>query len=124
MYLLFAFVTLRAHVFVSVIDTQRALRFANDGRACHPSTRWVLPLMEVRMAEDKFLTAEEVSQRYRGEVSVGTLRNWCAQRIGPPFIKIGKSVLYPVQGLDDWDRRNLVICRASRRLTVVEGEQQ
>lgn len=67
---------------------------------------------------DKFLTTEEVSERYRGEISVGTLRNWRAQRIGPPFIKIGKSVLYPVQTLDEWDKKNLVLCRASRKLDV------
>lgn len=72
------------------------------------------------MAETRFLTAEEVSERYRGEVSVGTLRNWRAQRVGPPFMKIGKSVLYPLQGLEEWDRKNLVTCRASRKLRVAE----
>ncbi len=76
------------------------------------------------MAETRFLTAEEVSERYRGEVSVGTLRNWRAQRVGPPFIKIGKSVLYPVQALDEWDRNNLVICRASRKLSVADDAGQ
>ncbi len=67
------------------------------------------------MAEEKFLTTEEVSERYRGQISVGTLRNWRAQRVGPPYIKIGKSVLYPVPGLEDWDKKNLVICRASHK---------
>ena len=78
--------------------------------------------MEVYVPENKFLTTEEVSERYRGEISVGTLRNWRAQRVGPPFIKVGKSVLYPVQSLDDWDRKNLMICRASHKLTVVDNE--
>jgi hypothetical protein len=50
---------------------------------------------ETAMAENRFLTAEEVSERYRGEITVGTLRNWRAMRIGPPFAKIGKAVLYP-----------------------------
>ena len=63
-------------------------------------------VMEVYVAENKFLTTEEVSERYRGEISVGTLRNWRAQRVGPPFIKVGKSALYPVQTLDEWDRKN------------------
>ena len=57
-----------------------------------------------------YLTAEEVSERYRGEITVGTLRNWRALRIGPTFIKIGKAVLYPVDELDAWDRQNLVKC--------------
>jgi hypothetical protein len=66
------------------------------------------------MAESQFLTAEEVSARYRGEVSVGTLRNWRAARIGPSFVKVGKSVLYPATELDAWDRGNIVECRSFR----------
>ncbi len=62
------------------------------------------------MADKKYLTAEEVSERYRGEITVGTLRNWRAMRIGPPYIKIGKAVLYPVEALDVWDKENLVNC--------------
>jgi hypothetical protein len=61
----------------------------------------------------KFLTPEEVSERYRGEVSVGTLRNWRAMRIGPAFVKIGKAVLYPIEQLDAWDQKNMVMCRDS-----------
>jgi hypothetical protein len=67
-----------------------------------------------RITEEKYLTAEEVSQRYRGEISVGTLRNWRAMRIGPTLAKIGKAVLYPVAELDEWDRKNMVICRGSK----------
>lgn len=69
------------------------------------------------MEQRRFLTADEVAERYRGEISVGTLRNWRAMRIGPAFVKIGKAVLYPVDELDAWDEKNLVSCRASRRLT-------
>jgi len=75
------------------------------------------------MAETKFLTAEEVSERYRGGITVGTLRNWRAMRIGPPFVKIGKAVLYPIRELDAWDQKNIVSCRASRRLTTDEQEE-
>jgi hypothetical protein len=65
------------------------------------------------MQEETFLTAEEVSKRYRGEISVGTLRNWRAMRVGPAFVKMGKAVLYPVDQLEAWDQKNLVTCRAS-----------
>ncbi len=68
------------------------------------------------MSESKFLTPEEVAERYRGGVSVGTLRNWRAMRIGPTFLKIGKAILYPVSELDAWDENNRVTCRASRRV--------
>ena len=73
--------------------------------------------------KEKFLTAQEVSERYRGEITVGTLRNWRALRIGPTFIKIGKAVLYPVDELDAWDKKNKVICRASKSISVDERER-
>ena len=74
------------------------------------------------MADNKFLTAEEVSECYRGEITVGTLRNWRAMRIGPAFVKIGKAVLYPVRELDAWDQKNLVICDGSRSGCMDERE--
>jgi hypothetical protein len=70
------------------------------------------------MTDSKYLTPEEVSERYRGGVSAGTLRNWRAMKIGPPFVKIGKAVLYPTNELDAWDQKNMVPCRASKRLVV------
>ena len=39
-------------------------------------------------------------------------------RIGPPFVKIGKAVLYPISELDAWDQKNMVSCRASKRLDM------
>ena len=75
------------------------------------------------MSDRKFLTAEEVAERYRGEVSVGTLRNWRSARIGPAFVKIGKAILYPVEELDAWDHKNLVSCRASRTLPMTAEER-
>ena len=74
------------------------------------------------MTERTFLTADEVSERYRGEISVGTLRNWRSMRVGPAFVKIGKAILYPIDQLDAWDEKNLVACRASRRLTLIEQD--
>lgn len=63
------------------------------------------------MDNRKFLTAEEVSERYRGSISLGTLRNWRAKRIGPAYVKLGKAVLYPIEELDSWDQKNIVACR-------------
>ena len=70
------------------------------------------------MDDRKYLTVEEVSERYRNSISVGTLRNWRAMRIGPAYIKIGKAVLYPIEELQAWDQKNMVMCRASNRLTT------
>jgi len=66
------------------------------------------------MSETKYLTPEEVAERYRGEISTGTLRNWRSMRVGPSFVKVGKGVLYPVGELDAWDRKNVVACRPTR----------
>jgi hypothetical protein len=74
------------------------------------------------MADGRFLTPEEVSERYRGGISVGTLRNWRAMRIGPTFVKIGKAVLYPALEVDAWDQKNMVTCRASRHLSMDDSE--
>ncbi|SMF56289.1 hypothetical protein SAMN02982989_0152 [Xaviernesmea oryzae] len=57
------------------------------------------------MTHSKFLTPDEVAERYRGGLSVGTLGNWRAMRIGPSFVKVGKAVLYPVEELDAWDEK-------------------
>ena len=66
------------------------------------------------MPDGRYLTPEEVSDRYRGLVTTGTLENWRALRIGPPFMKVGKAVLYPADELDSWDRLNMVACRPSK----------
>jgi hypothetical protein len=72
----------------------------------------------------KFLTPEEVTERYRGTISVGTLRNWRSMRIGPAFVKLGKSVLYPTSELEVWDQKNIVTCRAAKRLAARERDQR
>ncbi len=71
----------------------------------------------------KFLTAEEVSERYRRQISIGTLRNWRAMRIGPAYIKIGKAVLYPIEELEAWDRKNTVPCYSSNGPNVKTGDK-
>jgi len=37
-------------------------------------------------------------------------------RVGPTFIKIGKAILYPVDELDNWDKKNTVVCRSPHSL--------
>ena len=65
---------------------------------------------------------EEVYERYRGMISLGTLRNWRMMKIGPSFLKLGRAVLYPLSELEAWDRKNLVICRAAKVLAAKERE--
>ncbi|MEO4001794.1 helix-turn-helix domain-containing protein [Mesorhizobium sp. CAU 1732] len=75
------------------------------------------------MADSKYLTTDEVVERYRGGISAGTLRNWRAMRLGPSFVKVGKAVLYPVDELDAWDEKNRVQCSASKQLTEHMGDR-
>ncbi len=74
------------------------------------------------MTNGKFLTPDEVTDRYRGGVSIGTLRNWRAMRIGPTYLKIGKSVLYPIEELEAWDKTNTVICREPTGPTTLSDD--
>jgi hypothetical protein len=75
----------------------------------------------IDISDPMFLTPSEVVERYRGQIGEGTLRNWRSMRIGPSFIKIGKAVLYPLEEIDRWNRRNLVVCRPSRSLPLEKG---
>lgn len=63
----------------------------------------------------RYLTQDEVAERYRGMISVRTLSNWRSLKIGPRYTKIGKTVLYEESELDEWDERNTVKCAASVR---------
>jgi hypothetical protein len=72
------------------------------------------------MSDPMFLTLNEVIERYRGQISEGTLRNWRSIRLGPSFLKLGKAVHYPLDELDRWDRRNLIVCRSFRPRTMDE----
>jgi hypothetical protein len=51
----------------------------------------------------------KLSSAIAGRSAREPLRDWRSMRIGPSFIKIGKAILYPLEELDRWDRRNLVV---------------
>lgn len=63
----------------------------------------------------RYLTQDEVAERYRGTISVRTLANWRSLRIGPKFLKCGKTVLYSETELDKWDERNTINCAVTVR---------
>jgi hypothetical protein len=72
---------------------------------------------------EQFLTVQEMATRYRELICVGTLSNWRAKRIGPPFLKIGRAILYPLADLQAWERENLVSSRGSKRIMQRELER-
>jgi hypothetical protein len=75
------------------------------------------------MNSPKYLTIEEVAERYRGVVSVGILRNWRATRVDPAFVKIDKAILYPEIEHSAWEKRNMVTCRAPGKRPVIGPDQ-
>jgi hypothetical protein len=67
------------------------------------------------------LNLEEVVERFRGQVSEETRRNWRSMRIGPSFIKIGEAILYPLEQLDSLGSRKPVVCPPSGLLPSEEA---
>lgn len=58
--------------------------------------------------EKKFLTPQELSERWGGRINVRTMANWRSQGCGPPFCKIGGAVLYDRDKVEQWEMRNTV----------------
>lgn len=54
----------------------------------------------------KFLTPEELSDRWRGTVKLATLQTWRSRQQGPKFVKAGGRVLYPISAIQEYEKRN------------------
>jgi hypothetical protein len=62
--------------------------------------------MNASTAEDPvYLTTSEVIERFRGMISDKTLANWRTRGEGPPFMKAGGRVLYPLAALIEWENK-------------------
>jgi hypothetical protein len=66
--------------------------------------------------------AKEVSDRCRGGISVGTLRNRRTTRVDSDSVRIESKILYPAAALDAWDEKNTVHFSTSTRLYMNEGD--
>ena len=53
----------------------------------------------------KYLTTEEVAQRFRTQAS--TVRYWRHTKRGPQGVRVGKRVLYPESEVARWEREQL-----------------
>lgn len=54
------------------------------------------------MGERAYLTSKELADRWR--LSDQTLANWRYAGKGPPFIRVGARVLYPVEGIHAYEK--------------------
>lgn len=52
-----------------------------------------------------YLSPADVCRRYGDTISVKTLGNWRVRGGGPPFAKVSGNVLYPLAGLQEWERK-------------------
>lgn len=52
----------------------------------------------------EFLTPPELAQRWN--LHLVTLATWRSQKRGPAFVKIGTRVLYPLDKVVEYERRN------------------
>ncbi len=69
------------------------------------------------MLEKKFLSPQELSDRWGGRISVRTLANWRTQGVGPQFTKVGGAVLYSAEKLNEYENRNTVNSTSQYGLT-------
>lgn len=55
-----------------------------------------------------YLTPEELSDRLKNKVAVGTLKQWRHQKKGPPYTRAGNAILYPLDGVVAWEKANTI----------------
>lgn len=58
-------------------------------------------------AAKKYITVDDLLERWCGAYTRGTLANLRSQRKGPPFAKFGTKILYPLDALEKWEAKNL-----------------
>jgi hypothetical protein len=67
---------------------------------------------------NNYHTEDELAAELRAKTGVGStrqLRNWRAQRIGPPWANLGKKIVYPNDGFEEWLRAQVHQPVRSRR---------
>ena len=57
--------------------------------------------------ETTYLSIEELVNRYSGKIKKGTLANWRSGKEGPPYVKVGGRVFYPLDRLIAWESSRL-----------------
>ena len=60
--------------------------------------------------ERKFLTPQQLSERWEGRISARTLANWRSAGLGPPFVKLGGGIVYRAADVEAYENRNTVNC--------------
>lgn len=56
------------------------------------------------MKNKEFLTVDELVDRWGGARKRQTLANWRTRGEGPKFLRVGRTVVYPLADLREWER--------------------
>jgi len=62
----------------------------------------------IHFNKKSYLTPADLSDRWVGAITTGTLSNWRSLGKGPPYVKIGGKVLYPLLQVVSWEKENKV----------------
>jgi len=58
------------------------------------------------MPEATYLTPAQLVARWNNAVTTGTLSNWRSQGRGPKFVKFGRNVRYPLDGVIAYEKQH------------------
>jgi len=50
-----------------------------------------------------YLSPEQLSSRWQGQITTGTLAQWRHKATGPGFVKVGRKVLYLVSQVEAYE---------------------
>lgn len=53
--------------------------------------------------ESEYMTPQQLTERYKGVITLRTLANWRSNRDGPAYTKIGGRVLYALCEVTKWE---------------------
>lgn len=56
---------------------------------------------------NKYLKPNELSARWRNQISVQTLANWRSKKKGPEFVHVGSRILYPISSVERYEKKFL-----------------
>jgi predicted site-specific integrase-resolvase len=58
--------------------------------------------------QEELMTPEEVCARWRNKIDKKTLANWRWRGRGPLAMKLGGRILYRIEDVVAWEKRNVV----------------
>ena len=68
-----------------------------------------------------FITADELSERWRGLVCTKTLAEWRWKQTGPRFFKPGGKVLYRLDHVEAWEELHMEVMLGKASLGFTEA---